>query len=125
MHLPLDISPASTPLFDFLTAVFLRQLIRPMASDAVIESATQESLMLAFRTPFYMHSLLACCGAEIPVQDLHSQVYFQKLARVHYIKAIAGLRKSLDTGLLNVDNTAIIRTSLTLCIYEVSFSLVT
>ncbi|KAF7592266.1 hypothetical protein BBP40_000468 [Aspergillus hancockii] len=118
MYFPSDITSASTPLFEFLRTVFLRQLIRPMAHDAVIESAAQESLMLAFRTPFYMHSLLACCGAEIPVQDLHAQVYFQKLGRVHYVKAIVGLRESLDNGRLDVNNTAIIRTSLMLCIYE-------
>ena len=113
------ITPASAPLFDFLRAVFLPQLIRPMAHNTVIKSATDESLMLALRTPFYMHALLACCGAEIPVDDVCSQVHFQKLARMHYVKAIAGLRESLDSGMVDAGNAAIIRTSLTLCIYEV------
>ncbi|KAB8216341.1 fungal-specific transcription factor domain-containing protein [Aspergillus novoparasiticus] len=112
------ITPASAPLFDFLRAVFLPQLIRPMAHDTVIKSAADESLIMALRTPFYMHALLACCGAEIPVDDMCSQVHFQKLARMHYVKAIAGLRESLDSGILNAENTAIIRTSLMLCIYE-------
>ncbi|KAE8382002.1 hypothetical protein BDV26DRAFT_288977 [Aspergillus bertholletiae] len=112
------INPASAPLFDFLRAVFLPQLIRPMAHDAVIKSVTDESLMLALRTPFYMHALLACCGAEIPVDDMYSVMHFEKLARMHYVKAMAGLRESLDRGMLEAENTAIIRTSLILCIYE-------
>lgn len=91
-----------------------------MAHDRVIKSAADESLILALHTPFYMHALLACCGAEIPVDDMCSQVHFQKLARMHYVKAIAGLRESLDSGILDAENTAIIRTSLMLCIYEVS-----
>ncbi|KAE8143609.1 hypothetical protein BDV38DRAFT_885 [Aspergillus pseudotamarii] len=112
------ITPASAPLFDFLRAVFLPQLIRPMAHNSVIKCATGESLMLALHTPFYMHALLACCGAEIPVDDMCSQVHFQKLARMHYVKAIAGLRESLDSGIVDAGNAAIIRTSLILCIYE-------
>ncbi|OGM44995.1 hypothetical protein ABOM_005796 [Aspergillus bombycis] len=112
------ITPASAPLFEFLRAVFLPQLIRPMAHDAVIRSAANNSLTLALRTPFYMHALLACCGAEIPVDDIYSQTHFQKLARMHYVKAIAGLRESLDSGMFDAANTAIIRTSLILCIYE-------
>ncbi|KAB8230235.1 Zn(II)2Cys6 transcription factor [Aspergillus alliaceus] len=118
MHPSPAVTPASAPLFEFLKAVFLRQLVRPLAHDTVIESAFQESLALATRTPFYMHSLLACCGTEIPVDDIDTQEHFQKLARVHYVKAIAGLRESLDSGMSDVQNTAIIRTSLMLCIYE-------
>ncbi|KAE8406503.1 fungal-specific transcription factor domain-containing protein [Aspergillus pseudonomiae] len=118
----LCLSPAitsdSAPLFEFLRAVFLPQLIRPMALDTVIRAAADDSLTLALRTPFYMHSLLACCGAEIPVDDVYSQVHFQKLASMHYVKAISGLRESLDSGMFDAANTAIIRTSMMLCIYE-------
>ncbi|GAB1200452.1 hypothetical protein APSETT444_009825 [Aspergillus pseudonomiae] len=89
-----------------------------MALDTVIRAAADDSLTLALRTPFYMHSLLACCGAEIPVDDVYSQVHFQKLASMHYVKAISGLRESLDSGMFDAANTAIIRTSMMLCIYE-------
>ncbi|KAE8151573.1 fungal-specific transcription factor domain-containing protein [Aspergillus avenaceus] len=112
------IASTNGPLFTFMQTVFLPQLIRPTAHDTVIEAATRDSLTLAFHTPFYMHALLACCSAEIPVDNVHSRAYYHNLARSHYIKAIEGLREILDRGNWNPQDTAIPRTTLMLCIYE-------
>ncbi|OJJ31458.1 hypothetical protein ASPWEDRAFT_32090 [Aspergillus wentii DTO 134E9] len=112
-------SPAITPdsilLFDFLQMVFLRQLIRPMAHESVIERFNAEGLKLAFQTPYFMHALLACCGAEIPVETPH---HYRRIGETHYAKAVAGLRADLAAGDLQYKLTTMLRAVIILCIYE-------
>ncbi|KAK1144095.1 hypothetical protein N8T08_005757 [Aspergillus melleus] len=115
---PNAITADSIPLFDFLRSVFLPQLIRPTAQRALIDLFSNESLTMALRVPFFMHALLACCGAEILVEGRHLQTHFQRLAELHYAKAVAGLRASLHTDSLENDCTVVLRTVIMLCIYE-------
>jgi hypothetical protein len=114
------ISPASSSLFDLLRTKWLRQLIRPLASGLLIESYHQESMAMAMSTPFYMHSLLACCGAEYPVDDVNAREHFWQLSRKHYVRAITGLREALGASEPKIHKQAILRTVLMLCIFEVS-----
>ncbi|KAI9041845.1 uncharacterized protein KD926_006390 [Aspergillus affinis] len=112
------ITSDSIPLFDFLRAVFLPQLIRPTAQRTLIDLFSNESLAIALRVPFFMHALLACCGAEILVEGRHIQTHYQQLAERHYTKAVAGLRANLDTNLTDRDGTVVLQTVIMLCIYE-------
>jgi hypothetical protein len=109
------LTPASAPLFDFLRERFLPQLIRPAADCRVIDLFSQESLSMAIKVPACMHALLACCGAEIPVQ-LDS---FRKLARFHYTQAVASLRQNLTQVGVGHGWLVTMHTVLMLCIYEV------
>ncbi|KAF7170955.1 hypothetical protein CNMCM5623_003402 [Aspergillus felis] len=60
-----------------------------------------------------MHALLACAAAEIPVNN--PQYY--RMAELHYIKAVAGLRQSLVQA-HGPSRTVVLWTVLILCIYE-------
>lgn len=112
------IPPGSGPLFDLLETKWLRQLIRPLAPGSLIELHHRESMAMALTEPFYMDSLLACCGAEYPGNNPHIEESFRRLGQKHYISAVAGLRKRLgpDTSALG---PAVVRTILMLCIFEV------
>ncbi|KAL4862816.1 fungal-specific transcription factor domain-containing protein [Aspergillus spectabilis] len=109
---------ASGSIFDLLRTKWLRQLIRPLASGLLIESYHQESMAMAMSTPFYMHSLLACCGAEYPVDDVNAREHFWRLSRKHYVRAITGLREALRASEPKLHRQAILRTVLMLCIFE-------
>jgi hypothetical protein len=63
-----------------------------------------------------MHALLACAAAEIPVNDPE----YRRMAEVHYIKAVSGLRQSLVQAHGPSQRTVVLWTVLILCIYEVS-----
>ena len=112
---------ASNPLFDLLRTKWLRQLIRPLVYESLIELYYQESMAMAMYTPFYMHALLACCAAEYPVNDtnVNAREQFSRLSRKHYIHAITGLREALRADVANMNREGIIRTVLILCIFEV------
>ncbi|BCS28114.1 uncharacterized protein APUU_61162A [Aspergillus puulaauensis] len=114
------IPAASSQLFDLLRTKWLRQLIRPLAYDSLIELYHQESMAMAMYTPFYMHALLACCAAEYPVDDANGSAReeFSRLSRKHYICSITGLREALRTAESNIHREGIIRTVLILCIFE-------
>lgn len=77
----------------------------------------QEGLQTALNIPCLMHALLACCGAEFPVDDHDTR--YRQLAEVHYAKAVAGLRVDLDNTYLGDQGIFILRTVIMLCIYEV------
>lgn len=112
------ITPASAPLFDFLRARFLPQLIRPAATCRVIDLFSRESLAMAMKTPACMHALLACCGAEIPTKTPR----FRNLAKYHYTQAVKELRNELERE--NIKNRWLVtmHTVLVLCIYEVNLA---
>lgn len=80
------------------------------------EILTRQTLALAFEHPFCMHALLACCGAEIPIEKAE----FRELARYHYTHAVTGLRKILDDGPLQCQWGVTMLGIMMLCIYEVS-----
>ncbi|KAL2813440.1 hypothetical protein BJX63DRAFT_394443 [Aspergillus granulosus] len=105
-------------LFDLLQIKWLRQLIRPMASASLIELYYRESMRIAMHTPFYMQSLLACCAAEYPVDDINVREHFWRLSHNHYVRAITGLREALNAGQPKLHEEAIVSTVLTLCIFE-------
>lgn len=107
---------ANSQLFGFLQTIFLPQLIHPVTKGAMNELVTRESLRWAFQSPFCMHALLACAAAEIPV---HNPQY-RRMAELHYIKAVAGLRQSLIHTSDPNQWTVVLWTVLILCIYEVS-----
>ncbi|KAL5356446.1 hypothetical protein BJX96DRAFT_142825 [Aspergillus floccosus] len=113
-----DTSVASSQLFDLLQTKWLRQLIRPLASDSVIELYYHESMAMAMFTPFLMQSLLACCAFEYPAHDVCAQQYFQRLAETLYVQAVAGLRELLESQGHVAPTSAVPRTVLLLCIFE-------
>lgn len=80
------------------------------------ELVTRESLRWAFQSPFCMHALLACAAAEIPVNNPQ----YRRMAEMHYIKAVSGLRQSLIETSDSSEWTVVLWTVLMLCIYEVS-----
>lgn len=63
-----------------------------------------------------MHALLACAAAEIPVNNPQ----YRRMAELHYIEAVAGLRQSLVPTADSSQWTVVLWTVLMLCIYEVS-----
>ncbi|PKX96425.1 Zn(II)2Cys6 transcription factor [Aspergillus novofumigatus IBT 16806] len=101
------LTPADSQLFSFLQTIFLPQLIHPVTKGL-------ESLRWAFQSPFCMHALLACAAAEIPVNNLQ----YRRMAEMHYIKAVAGLRQSLVQTGDSSQWTVVLWTVLMLCIYE-------
>ena len=80
----------------------------------MIDDLSRETLTLAFSSPFCMHALLACCGAEIPTQRSD----FRQLGQFHYTHAVAGLRERLDKGLSGNQWVVSLLTIMMLCIYE-------
>lgn len=90
-----------------------------MAQQTTIEFVKQEKLQTAFSTPFLMHALLACCGAEFPADDTR----YRRIAERHYAKAIAGLRDYLAGATeLGTRSIVLLMTVIVLCIYEVGSS---
>ncbi|KAJ6110903.1 C6 zinc finger domain protein [Penicillium sp. IBT 16267x] len=61
-----------------------------------------------------MHELLACCGAEIPTHD----PTIRELARFHYTRAVAALRRILNDGNIKSHWMVTMLTVMMLCIYE-------
>jgi hypothetical protein len=110
------ITPESAPLFDFLKSTFLPQLIRPGTSSHVSDALSKQTFILALNKSFFMHALLACCGAEIPSNNTS----FHQLGRYHYTHAVAGLRKVLNNRSLHGQWVIAMFTVMMLCIYEVS-----
>ncbi|GIK00876.1 hypothetical protein Aspvir_004905 [Aspergillus viridinutans] len=108
------LSPANSQLFGFLQTIFLPQLIHPVTKGAVNELVTRESLRWAFQSPFCMHALLACAAAEIPVNNPE----YRRMAELHYIKAVSGLRQSITQAHGSSQWTVVLWTVLILCIYE-------
>ncbi|KAH1548702.1 hypothetical protein KXX57_001465 [Aspergillus fumigatus] len=108
------LTPANSQLFHFLQTIFLPQLIHPVTTGAVNELVTRESLRWAFQSPFCMHALLACAAAEIPVNNPQ----YRRMAELHYIEAVAGLRQSLVPTADSSQWTVVLWTVLMLCIYE-------
>ena len=88
-----------------------------MLHETTVNFFIQEGLQTALNISCLMHALLACCGAEFPVDD-HDMRYRQ-LAEVHYAKAVAGLRADLDSGCPGDQGISLLRTVIMLCIYEV------
>ena len=115
------ISSESAPLFDFLRTVFLRSLVHPMLNEKTVNFFIQESLQTALHIPCLMHSLLACCGAEFPVDDHDTR--YRQLAEMHYGEAVAELRTDLDNIYPRDQGIFLLRTVLMLCIYEVCASI--
>lgn len=70
---------------------------------------------MAMQAPACMHALLACSGAEIPMQTAN----IQELSRYHYAKAVAGLRENLAQQGSAKIWLVTMHTVLMLCIYEV------
>ncbi|KAJ5272328.1 C6 zinc finger domain protein [Penicillium angulare] len=118
LRMPFTYSTAITPesgnLFDFLKQKFLPELIRPAAETHVIDTLSKETLTLALDSPFCMHALLACCGAEIPAYDQKPR----DLARTHYTRSVGALRKHLSDKCLRSHWVATTLTVMMLCIYE-------
>ncbi|KAL6238397.1 hypothetical protein BDW75DRAFT_201687 [Aspergillus navahoensis] len=112
------ISTSSSPLFELLQAKWLRQLIRPFAAGSLIELYHQESMAMAMSVPFYMHSLLACCAAEYPVENVNALEHFWRLSEMHYVRALTGLREALSASEPKIHSEAIIQTVILLCIFE-------
>ncbi|KAL3463496.1 fungal-specific transcription factor domain-containing protein [Aspergillus heterothallicus] len=108
----------SSGLFDLLETKWIRQLIRPLAYESLIESYHHDSMTMAFQTPFFMHSLLACCAAEYPVDGQSARDHFLRLSQKHYVRAITGLREALGPNTRQVPGDAIVRAILALCIFE-------
>ncbi|KAJ5114178.1 hypothetical protein N7456_002712 [Penicillium angulare] len=108
------ITPESGTLFDFLKQKFLPELIRPAAETHVIDALSKETLTLALDSPFCMHALLACCGAEIPAYDDKPR----DLARTHYTRSVGALRQHLSNNCLRSHWVATTLTVMMLCIYE-------
>ena len=90
-----------------------------MVHETTANFFIQEGLQTALGIPCLMHALLACCGAEFPVED--HDLRYRQLAEVHYAKAVAGLRADLD-GYPGAQGISLLRTVIMLCIYEVCLS---
>jgi hypothetical protein len=90
-----------------------------MASAPVVECCYQQSMAMAMHTPFYMHALLASCGAEYPAYNAGAREYFHRLSARNYVRAITGLREALGRADPRRHSTAMASTVLILCIFEV------
>lgn len=117
--IPYSVPTESGPLFDFLRTVWVNRLLRPTVQKYVREAFARDTLSLAMNIPGVLHALLACSGAEYPVENST----FRRRGELHYNKAVAALRNALIVSDSRRHQLPALQAVLIMCIYEVGLVL--